>query len=224
MATVLLIGASRGIGLEMARQYRQDGWRVIGTARDDAGLARLRALDCEALRVDVADPASNSGLAWQLDGEKLDVAIYVAGVIDRADTTTPPTRETFDQLMHTNVMGAAMALPQTAPMLQEAGGVFAVISSVMGSLAQTQSGGSALYRISKAALNMWMRCAQFDHPKLCCVAFHPGWVQTDMGGAQAPLTPVQSAADLRQTLERVRAHRAQYQGAFLNHDGSPLPW
>ncbi|MFN5775096.1 MAG: SDR family oxidoreductase, partial [Burkholderiaceae bacterium] len=182
MATVLLIGASRGIGLEMARQYRQDGWRVIGTARDDAGLARLRALDCEALRVDVADPASNSGLAWQLDGEKLDVAIYVAGVIDRADTTTPPTRETFDRLMHTNVMGAAMALPQIAPMLQEAGGVFAVISSVMGSLAQTQSGGSALYRISKAALNMWMRCAQFDHPKLCCVAFHPGWVQTDMGG------------------------------------------
>ena len=224
MATVLLIGASRGIGLEMARQYRQDGWRVIGTARDDAGLARLRALDCEALRMDVADPASNSGLAWQLDGEKLDVAIYVAGVIDRADTTTPPMRETFDRLMHTNVMGAAMALPQTAPMLQEAGGVFAVISSVMGSLAQTQSGGSALYRISKAALNMWMRCAQFDHPKLCCVAFHPGWVQTDMGGAQAPLTPVQSAADLRQTLERVRAHRAQYQGAFLNHDGSPLPW
>lgn len=224
MATVLLIGASRGIGLEMARQYRQDGWRVIGTARDDAGLARLRALDCEALRVDVADPASNSGLAWQLDGEKLDVAIYVAGVIDRADTTTPPTRETFDRLMHTNVMGAAMALPQIVPMLQEANGVFAVISSVMGSLAQTQSGGSALYRISKAALNMWMRCAQFDHPKLCCVAFHPGWVQTDMGGAQAPLTPVQSAADLRQTLERVRAHRAQYQGAFLNHDGSPLPW
>ena len=56
-----------------------------------------------------------------------------------------------------------------------------------------------------------------------CVV-HPGWVQTDMGGAQAPLTPVQSAADLRQTLERVRAHRAQYQGAFLNHDGSPLPW
>jgi len=224
MATVLLIGASRGIGLEMARQYRQDGWRVIGTARDDAGLARLRALDCEALRMDVADPASNSGLAWQLDSDKLDVAIYVAGVTDRADTTTPPTRETFDRLMHTNVMGAAMALPQTAPMLQEAGGVFAVISSVMGSLAQTQSGGSALYRISKAALNMWMRCAQFDHPKLCCVAFHPGWVQTDMGGAQAPLTPVQSAADLRQTLERVRAHRAQYQGAFLNHDGSPLPW
>lgn len=224
MSTVLLIGASRGIGLELARQYRQDGWRVIATARDDAGLARLRALDCEALRVDVADPASNSGLAWQLDGEKLDVAVYVAGVIDRADTTTPPTRETFDRLMHTNVMGAAMALPQIAPMLQESDGVFAVISSVMGSLTQTQSGGSALYRISKAALNMWMRCAQFDHPQLCCVAFHPGWVQTDMGGAQAPLTPVQSATDIRQTLERVRAHRTQYQGAFLNHDGSPLPW
>lgn len=174
--------------------------------------------------MDVADPASNSGLAWQLDGEKLDVAVYVAGVIDRADTTTPPTRETFDHLMHTNVMGAAMALPQIAPMLQDAGGVFAVISSVMGSLTQTQSGGSALYRVSKAALNMWMRCAQFDHPQLCCVAFHPGWVQTEMGGAQAPLTPVQSATDIRHTLENVRAHRDKFHGAFLNHDGSPLPW
>jgi NAD(P)-dependent dehydrogenase (short-subunit alcohol dehydrogenase family) len=224
MSTVLLIGASRGIGLELARQYRQAGWRVIGTARDDAGLARLRALDCEALRVDVADPASNSGLAWQLDGEKLDLAIYVAGVIDRASTTTPPTRETFDRLMHTNVMGAAMALPQIAPMLLEANGVFAVISSVMGSLTQTQSGGSALYRVSKAALNMWLRCAQFDHPQLCCVAFHPGWVQTEMGGAQAPLTPVQSASDIRRTLETVSARRAEFQGAFLNHDGSPLPW
>jgi NAD(P)-dependent dehydrogenase (short-subunit alcohol dehydrogenase family) len=224
MATVLLIGASRGIGLELARQYRQDGWRVIATARDEAGLARLRALDCEALRVDVADPASNSGLAWQLDGEKLDLAVYVAGVIDRASTMTPPTRETFDHLMHTNVMGAAMALPQIVPMLQEANGVFAVISSVMGSLTQTQSGGSALYRISKAALNMWLRCAQFDHPQLCCVAFHPGWVQTEMGGAQAPLTPVQSATDIRRTLDKVRAHRAEFHGAFLNHDGSPLPW
>ena len=178
----------------------------------------------EALQAIQADAASNSGLAWQLDGEKLDLAVYVAGVIDRASTTTPPTRETFDHLMHTNVMGAAMALPQIVPMLQEANGVFAVISSVMGSLTQTQSGGSALYRISKAALNMWLRCAQFDHPQLCCVAFHPGWVQTEMGGAQAPLTPVQSATDIRRTLDKVRAHRAEFHGAFLNHDGSPLPW
>jgi NAD(P)-dependent dehydrogenase (short-subunit alcohol dehydrogenase family) len=224
MPTVLLIGASRGIGQELARQYRQEGWRVIATARDDAGLARLRDLGCEALRVDVAEPTSNSGLAWQLDGEKLDLAIYVAGTMDRASTTTPPTRETFDRLMHTNVMGAAMALPQIAPMVQEAEGVFAVISSVMGSLAQTQAGNCALYRVSKAALNMWMRCAQFDHPQLCCVAMHPGWVQTDMGGEQAPLTPVQSASDIRRTLTQVRARRAEFQGAFLNHDGSPLPW
>jgi len=224
MSTVLLIGASRGIGLEMARQYRQEGWRVIATARDGAGLERLRALDCESLRVDVADPASNSGLAWQLDGEKIDLAVYVAGVMDRADTTTPPTRETFDRLMHTNVMGAAMALPQIAPMLQEAHGVFAVISSVMGSLTQTQASNAALYRVSKAALNMWLRCAQFDHPQICCLAMHPGWVQTEMGGAQATFTPAQSAANIRRTLEQVRARRAEFHGAFLNHDGSPLLW
>ena len=69
MATVLVIGASRGIGLEFVGQYREAGDRVIATARDDAGLARLRDLGAEALRVDVAVPASVSGLAWQLDGE-----------------------------------------------------------------------------------------------------------------------------------------------------------
>src|SRR4051812_37080803 len=79
MATILVIGASRGIGLEFVRQYREAGDRVIATARDEAGLARLRALDATALRVDVADPASISGLSWQLDGERIDTALYVAG-------------------------------------------------------------------------------------------------------------------------------------------------
>ncbi|MBV1733342.1 MAG: SDR family NAD(P)-dependent oxidoreductase, partial [Hydrogenophaga sp.] len=84
MATVLVIGASRGIGLEFVRQYRESGERVIATARDDAGLERLRALGAEPLRLDVGQPTSVSALSWQLDGEKLDVALYVAGVIDRA--------------------------------------------------------------------------------------------------------------------------------------------
>ena len=70
MPSALLIGASRGIGLELARQYLDEGWRVIATARSDEGLARLKALGAETLRLDVAQPASNSGLAWQLDGKK----------------------------------------------------------------------------------------------------------------------------------------------------------
>jgi NAD(P)-dependent dehydrogenase (short-subunit alcohol dehydrogenase family) len=225
MPTVLLIGASRGIGFELARQYIADGWRVIATARSDEGLARLKEMDCETLRMDVADPASNSGLAWQLDGEKLDLVVYVAGVGDRDTASSPPTREKFDRLMHANAMGVMMALPQMSPMLSEAKGVFAAISSHFGSLTLTDNSMAVLYRMSKAALNMYIRCAQHDFPEIVCVALHPGWVQTDMGGPQAPLTPAQSASSLRQTLERIRTQtRPEDRGAFLNHDGQPLPW
>src|SRR5574343_1543074 len=115
MPTVLLISASRGIGLELARQYREAGWRVIATARSAEGLERLQALGCETLRVDVAAPAGNSGLAWQLDGEKLDLAIYVAGAMDRTTAPQPPTREAFEAVMHNNVLGAMQVIPQILP-------------------------------------------------------------------------------------------------------------
>ena len=225
MNTVLLLGVSRGIGLALARQYLDDGWRVIATARSDEGLARLKALGAETLRLDVAQPASNSGLAWQLDGEKIDLAIYVAGAIDRNSASTPPTRDSFDTVMHTNVMGAMQVLPQIVPMVQETKGVIACISSVMGSLQDTTSGNAALYRVSKVALNMVVRCTQAEHPLITVLAIHPGWVQTEMGGAQAPLTPAQSATSLRQTLNIVLESRdPKFKGAFLNHDGTPLPW
>ena len=92
MTTVLIIGASRGIGLELTRQYRAAGARVVATARDEAGLACLREAGAEPLRLDVAESGSVDGLARQLDGERLDVALYVAGVMDRASAAPPPTR------------------------------------------------------------------------------------------------------------------------------------
>jgi len=225
MPTVLLIGASRGIGFELARQYRVEGWRVIATARDAEGLERLKAEGCETLRLDVSDPASNSGLAWQLDGEKLDLGLYVAGAMNRTPAPQPPTRDAFDALMHTNVMGAMQVIPQILPMLQEARGTLVCISSVMGSQQATTSGSAWLYRVSKAALNMVVRCLQAEEADVTVLAVHPGWVQTDMGGAQAPLTVEESATSLRRTLETVRTQRApEHRAAFLNHDGTLLPW
>ena len=225
MSSVLLIGASRGIGYELARQYREVGRRVIATARSTEGLERLKVLGCETLRLDVANPASNSGLSWQLDGEKIDIAIYVAGAMDRASANTPPTRDSFDAVMHTNVMGAMQVIPQIVPMVQETRGVIACISSIMGSMQETTSGNAALYRVSKAALNMVVRCTQAEQPDITVLAIHPGWVQTDMGGTAAPLTPEQSASSLRQTLSHVLEQRdPKHRGAFLNHDGSTLHW
>ena len=226
MNTVLVIGASRGIGLEFVRQYLEAGERVIATARDEAGLERLRALGAEPLRLDVADPASVSGLAWALDGEELNVALYVAGVIERPDALTPPTREGFDRVMHTNVLGAMQALPQVAPWVSEANGTFAFISSRMASLELTDSGRAALYKISKAALNMVVRTAPFDFPKVTWLALSPGLVQTDMGGDAAPLTVEDSVTHMRATLESTCGadKRPRVQGQFLNYDGTTLPW
>jgi NAD(P)-dependent dehydrogenase (short-subunit alcohol dehydrogenase family) len=225
MKTVLILGASRGIGFEFARQYVADGWRVLATARNDEGCEKLQAIGAETFKLDVAQPASVSGLSWRLDGEKIDLALFVAGMMERASPQTPPTQQVFDELMHANVLGAMQALPQVAPWVAEANGTFAFISSRMASLELTDSGGAALYKVSKAALNMVVRCTQAEQPKITVLAIHPGWVQTDMGGAAAPLTPEKSARSLRQTLNHVLEQRdPKHRGAFLNHDGSTLPW
>lgn len=219
MSNVLVLGASRGIGREFVRQYRAAGDRVIATARDDASLRELQDLGATALRVDVAEPASVSGLAWQLDGEKLDVALYVAGVYDTAGATMPPTQQDFDRLMRTNVLGAMQAIPQVAPLVEAAGGRFVFISSEMGHIAGTGSSFGWLYRASKAALNMAVKAASHDYPRATLVAMSPGWVQTDMGGPGAPLTAQQSVASMRGAIAALKPRQT---GAFLDHDGSPF--
>ena len=216
MATILVIGASRGLGLEFVRQYRAAGERVIATARDDEGLERLRALGAETMRVDVADPASASGLSWQLDGVEIDVALYVAGVIDRGKATSPPTQQAFDAVMHTNVLGLMQVLPQVMPMVEAAGGVFGALSSAMSQIGPVPGSNSWLYRTSKAALNMAVSSARFDYPKATLVALDPGWVQTDMGGGAAPLTAEASVRGLRDVLAHLTP---EDNGRLIHHDG-----
>ncbi len=216
MSTILVIGASRGIGLEFVRQYRDAGDRVIATVRDDAGRDRVKALGAQALTVDVANPASVSGLAWQLDGEKIDVALYVAGVIRRPNALTPPTRDDFDAVMHANVLGAMQALPQVAPMVSDARGVFAFLSSSMSQIGSVPDSGSWLYRTSKAALNMAVAAAQHDYPDATLVTIDPGWVQTDMGGTAAALTVEQSVRGMREVLAGLTPAD---KGRLLHHDG-----
>jgi NAD(P)-dependent dehydrogenase (short-subunit alcohol dehydrogenase family) len=211
-----VIGASRGLGLEFVRQYRE-GWdRVIASARDDAGLERLQALGAQPLRVDVADPASVSGMAQQLEGEKIDIALYVAGVMSRGDASAPPTREDFDRVMHTNVLGAMQVIPQVAPLVESAGGRFVFIGSEMGFISGVDSSFSWVYRASKAALNMVVASAQLAYPKALMVVISPGWVSTDMGGLNAPLTPEQSVSAMRKTIE---GFGPRHKGAFVNYDG-----
>lgn len=216
MSNILVIGASRGIGFEFVRQYRAAGDRVTATARDEEGLARLRALGADALKVDVASPASVSGLAWQLDGAKFDVALYVAGVMSRGGSGEPPTQQEFDHVLHTNLLGAMQAIPQVAPLVEAAGGRFIFITSDMARIDGVASSYGWVYRASKAALNMAVASAQHDYPKAVLAAFSPGWVKTDMGGAGAQLTAEESVGAMRKAIARLGPKDG---GGFFRYDG-----
>ena len=224
MATALVIGASRGIGIELARQYAADGARVIATHRRPDDAARLRGLGARPLALDVLDPAAIAGLGAQLDGEPLDVAIINAGVYGpRSATVVAPTAAEFDAVMHTNVRAPMLLLPLLAPRLAATRGKLAVISSKMGSVSAMGSSGGWLYRASKAALNAALRATslEFGPQGVICMAFHPGWVRTDMGGPDADLDTAASVTSLRRVIE---AANASHNGKFLNYNGEQLSW
>jgi NAD(P)-dependent dehydrogenase (short-subunit alcohol dehydrogenase family) len=224
MATALVIGASRGIGLELVKQYRADGWRVIATARKQEDCDALAALGAEPHKLDVNNVEAVAGIGWKLDGEELDVAILNAGVYGPRHDGFPIETD-FNAVMHTNVLAAMRLLPILAPLVaaSRGNGKLAVLSSRMGSLSERSSPNGSLYRASKAALNSVLIDTALVHGKqgVTCVAFHPGWVRTDMGGESADLSVEESAAGIRNTLATLPASD---KAAYLNYDGTTIGW
>ncbi|MGE5863478.1 MAG: SDR family oxidoreductase [Rhizobacter sp.] len=220
--SVLVVGASRGIGLECCRQYLADGARVVATARSSEGLATLSALGARALRLDTTRLDSTAGLAWQLDGERFDIAVLSAGVyVPGSDALAPPTEAQFDTVMHTNVLGPMRVLSQMTEALAP-GARLVVLSSRLGSIGSRTATFGWLYRASKAALNSVLKDASLAlGDRATCVAVHPGWVRTDMGGEGADLAVEDSVASLRALIGRLTP---QDTGRFLDHDGAAIPW
>ncbi|MFT4436211.1 SDR family oxidoreductase [Caballeronia sp. 15715] len=225
MKTVLIVGASRGLGHEFARGYCRDGWRVLATARDEASLKALEASGAKTFSVDTTQPDQIAALGWQLDGEKLDVAIIVSGVYgprtEHVETVLP---EDFDHVMHTNVRGPMQLLPILLPLVDAAHGVLAVVSSKMGSIAEMNGTAGWLYRASKASVNAALKAASLEARGSTCIALHPGWVRTEMGGPSAAIDPAHSISGMRAVIASAAANPKKFNGTFVQYDGTPLEW
>jgi NAD(P)-dependent dehydrogenase (short-subunit alcohol dehydrogenase family) len=224
MKTALVIGASRGLGLELVRQYRAAGWHVIATTRSTQRDAHLVALGAQVLRLDVTAPSSFALFAEEIAGEALDVAIYSAGILGpQNEGAIPCATAEFDAVMHTNVLGALHAVPVVAPRLRAHGGKFVFLSSLMGSIASQVSTRRVVYRASKCALNVVVKTASLEWgPKgIVLFALHPGWVKTDMGGTDADLEAPESILGMRRVIEN---SGATDNGRFYDYTGKELPW
>ncbi|HEV3019904.1 MAG TPA: SDR family oxidoreductase [Burkholderiaceae bacterium] len=224
MPTVLVIGATRGIGREFVRQYAAEGARVIGTYRHPEDADSLRALGARALPLDALDPDSIAALGQPLDGQPIDIALLVAGIYGpNVDGLSPPSREHFDQVMHTNVLAPMQLISLLAQNLEAAHGKLAAISSNLGSIGLTTDTTNWLYRASKAALNSVVKTASIElGPRgVVCMALSPGWVRTDMGGPSARLDVGDSVAALRRV---IAAANRSHNGRFLRYTGEQLEW
>ena len=226
MPTVLITGASRGIGLEFARQYAAAGWKVLACCRTPGKAADLNGItgDVSVFALDVDDDGNIAELAQQLKTEPIDVLINNAGVSrPEASTLGQISSDVWLQVLRTNTIAPLKMAEAFLPNM-EAGTEkkLIAISSRLGSIALNE-GGRYSYRSSKAALNSaWKSLAGDTAGKgMICVVFHPGWVQTDMGGKAAPVTPPQSVSGMMKVIAGLTN---KDNGTFRNFDGDTLPW
>jgi NAD(P)-dependent dehydrogenase (short-subunit alcohol dehydrogenase family) len=226
MPTVLVTGANRGIGLELARQYAAAGWQVIACCRRPRQAKTLSALagDVEIRALDVASPASIARLAALLGRRPIDVLLNNAGIHGgRAGFGRTDPKE-FLRVVQVNALAPLMLAEALLANVRRSGQKKIVaISSGMGSIAGGPGGGSYAYRASKAALNMVMANAAKDlaGKGVALAAISPGWVRTDMGGRQAPLAAAQSAAGIISVIAGLSTASS---GSFFDWNGGILPW
>jgi len=222
--TVLITGANRGIGLELARQYATAGWQVIGTARKPDKAAALRTLNAHVLQLDVTDQQSVDRIANDLANVPIDLLINNAGILPRLHSISDVDFDDVNRAMAVNTIGPMRVTRALLPNLRSGGAKTVVnITSQLGSIANNSGGGFYGYRESKAALNMFTRSLanELRADGFICVVVHPGWVQTDMGGANATLTAQESVEGIRGVIENLSSEDS---GTFWNYDGEPLPW
>ncbi|MEC7658444.1 MAG: SDR family oxidoreductase [Pseudomonadota bacterium] len=216
MPTVLITGASRGIGQALADQYESDGWKVIRTCRSPKRT--------EEMALDVSDPRQVQEVAKKLSDTPIDVLINNAGVIGQRDAAIGNIDyDQWEETFRINTLAPirlAEALTENVAASEKKVMVF--VSSVMGSIARN-GGGHYLYRSTKAALNAAMvsLSMELESRGVICISMHPGWVRTDMGGATAAVAVPDSAAGIRNV---VAGLGRQDNGCFYDYTGAEIPW
>lgn len=232
MKTLLITGANRGIGLEFCNQYAAAGWRVLACCREPGkadALNRLAARYPDLIQLHaltVTDHAQIEQLARTLSDESIDLLINNAGIYPVADKRGFGHTDYAEWMDAFNINAMAPLKMVEAFIEQIARSQLKriiTITSQMGSVDDNSSGGSYLYRSSKAAANMVVKSLAVDLKGrgITSVAFNPGWVLTDMGGPNAMITVEQSVADMRKVIAGLTLADT---GKFIGNDGLVIPW
>ena len=232
MPSILITGANRGLGLTFAKQYAAAGWRVYAGCRapDEAdtlnAVAATTAGQVSVHGLDIGDGTSVAALAAALKGEPLDVLLNNAGIYLGKKEGFGETD--YDDWLETLRINTLAPLRMVEALIDNVVASerkqIVLISSKMGSMADNATtGGAYLYRSSKAALNAVMRSLAVDLAErgVTVMAFHPGWVSTDMGGHDAPVTPAVSIHGMREVIETLTPADS---GRFLDYEGKEVPW
>ena len=222
--TVLITGANRGLGLEFARQFSAAGWKVIGTARRTDSASDLKALGVRVMQLDVTDQKSVDRLARDLGDHPVDLLINNAGIFPMAATLPEIDFDNITRTLAVNTIGPMRVTRALLPNLRRGEEKKIVnITSNLGSIADNTDGSFYGYRESKAALNMFTRslAAELRDEGFTCIVMNPGWVQTDMGGPNAPLQAPESISGMQAVIARLTPADS---GTFWTYEGKQMPW
>lgn len=240
MPALLITGANRGLGLELVKQFDARSWRIHACCRTPEKAEALQAIAIESdgrvhvHALDVTDFAAIDGLGQALQGEPIDVLFSNAGImevrqrpLDQQGTSQSFGSIDYDewrQILRVNVLApmrmAEVFVDNVAASERKA---IVTMSSILGSIAMTDSIRWVGYRTSKTAVNMMMRGLASDLKErgITAVCVHPGWVRTDMGGAGADIAPEESARGVAKVVDGLTPDQS---GHYLTYDGGELPW
>lgn len=227
--TILLIAASRGLGLAMAAEFLKKGWNVVGTVRSGSARTKLHDLAdeftgrLEIETLDICEQAQVAALRQRLSGRNFEMLFVNAGTTNtETETIGEVTTEEFVRVMVTNSL-CPLRVIESLQDLVAPDGLVGVMSSGQGSIANNATGMREVYRGSKAALNQFMRsyAARNSETRRAMVLMAPGWVRTEMGGPDAHLSIDESVPNLVNVLLKKQGNAGL---EYLDYLGRTVPW